>query len=247
MMKYIQNPNLPQSKVKILICGTEDEAVLDYFRNNDISVIGISPNINIDNAVSTHADMALLHLGNNVVIADKNQTNLSDELQALGIVVNYTQKEIFGNYPSDVALNFAVVGNYVIGNFKYADENLMNMIADKKRINVKQGYCKCSVLIVDENAVITDDESIYRKTTENGIEALLVSKGDISLPGYEYGFIGGASGKISKNTIVFFGDISKHDDFEKIVSFIESHDCKYVCTDNKKLRDIGGFISVIEE
>lgn len=32
---------------------------------------------------------------------------------------------------------------------------------------------------------------------------LLISSGDIKLEGYDYGFIGGASGKISDNTVVF--------------------------------------------
>jgi hypothetical protein len=121
------------------------------------------------------------------------------------------------------------------------------MISSKKKIEVKQGYCKCSVLIVDENSVITDDESIHRKMSENGIDSLFVSKGDISLPGHEYGFIGGSSGKISKETIIFFGDVRNHRDFKKISEFITNHGCKFICTDSGALRDIGGFISITEE
>ena len=247
MMKYIKNPNLPETKVNTVICGTEDEDILDFFKRNDISIISIKPNNEIDIAVSTHADMAVSHLGNNVIIADKNQKNLQEELCSLNFKVHFAKNEISGKYPQDIALNFAVVGNNIIGNFKYVDENLLNLISDKRKIDVKQGYCKCSILVIDENAVITDDESIYRKTTENGIDSLLVSKGDILLSGHEYGFIGGASGKISKETVVFFGDIRKHKDYEKIVLFTKKHGCNFICTDDKELRDIGGIISIIEE
>lgn len=247
MMRYIEKPNLPQGKVKTVICGTSDKSILDFFNRNDISVIYSEPNLKIDSAVSAHADMAALHLGKNVVITDKFQVNLQEKLIASDFEVHSTQKEIAGKYPHDIALNFAVSGNDIIGNFKYADENLLNMVSDMNKIHVKQGYCKCSVLIVDENAIITDDESIFRKMLENGADALLVSKGDISLSGHEYGFIGGASGKISKDTVVFFGNVRAHRDFENIASFIESYGCKYVCTDYNNLRDIGGFISIIEE
>ena len=62
-----------------------------------------------------------------------------------------------------------------------------------------------------------------------------------------YGFIGGASVKIAADSVLFFGDVTRHRDFEKINSFLESHGCGFVCTDNGPLRDIGGAVSLIEE
>ena len=121
-----------------------------------------------------------------------------------------------------------------------------DLVSDMQKIKVNQGYCKCSTLVVKENALITDDESIYHKMRENGTEALLVSKGDIFLKEHDYGFIGGASGKISNDTIVFFGNIFLHRDSEMIISFIREHGCSYLCTDNGPLRDIGGIIPLSE-
>jgi hypothetical protein len=60
-------------------------------------------------------------------------------------------------------------------------------------IDVKQGYTKCSVLPVSNNAFITDDISIYNQCVSFGIDVLYVGKGDVSLPGYNYGFIGGCA------------------------------------------------------
>ena len=45
---------------------------------------------------------------------------------------------------------------------------------------------------------------------------LLISSGDIKLEGYDYGFIGGASGKISDNTVVFFGNAEMHPYYSSI-------------------------------
>ncbi len=247
MIKHILNPNLPEGKVKKIICGTDDDLILSYFYENGIDVLKNEPNTDIDSSVSKHADMAALNIGEGIIILDKKQIMLRRKLAELGFTVLETAENIKGQYPEDVKLNFSLIGDYAVGNFNYADSVLLQNISAKKLINVKQGYCKCSVLVVDENSVITDDVSICRKMEAGGFDTLLIEKGDIYLEGHEYGFIGGASGKISKNTVVFFGDISIHTDFEKIKKFLREHGCSYACTDNGKLRDIGGFVSLFEE
>jgi len=191
--------------------------------------------------------MAALHIGKYNIILDKRQKRLKDKLVKIGFFVYETEKEIAGNYPDDIKLNVAVMGDLVFGNMSYTDKNALNLLSDKEPVTVKQGYTKCSVLVVSENAAITDDETIYRKMSEKGIDSLLISKGDISLPGHGYGFIGGASGKISENEVVFFGDITRHKDFSLIFAFLQKHGCSLRCTDNGPLRDIGGIIPLTEE
>lgn len=247
MSKLIKFPNLPQGRINGIICGTDDESILDYFKMNNISVLRNEANTDIDPSVASHADMAVLHLGSNKIMADKRQDKLRNELENLGFTVYKTKEQIKGEYPGDIKLNFAVIGDYAIGNYNYCDENLKQKLSAKKQINVKQGYSKCSILIVDEKSAITDDTSIYKALVKNGFDALLISKGDISLKGHGYGFIGGASGKITKDSVLFFGDITTHRDFEEIKEFLACHNCSYICSDNGPLRDIGGIIPLFEE
>lgn len=247
MIRFIEKANLPQNKVNFVICGSDDEKILSFFEKENIYVIKNKPNPHIDPSVSSHADMSALHLGKSEIILDKAQNVLAENLEKNGIKVHFTENNISGKYPDDVKLNFAVIGDYVIGNFKHIDENLEKLLAEKIRINVKQGYCKCSVLVLSESSVITDDSSINAELLKNGFQSLLVSKGDVSLHGHEYGFIGGASGKISKDTVVFFGDISRHRDFQRIKEFLNQNRCTYICTDSGPLRDIGGIICLGEK
>lgn len=247
MIGFVEKPNLPRGTVRSVICGTDDAEILNFFKLSGIEVIKSEPNFQIEKSVSSHADMAVFHLGENKVITDKNQPLLKAELSDRGMMVYETDKIISGLYPDNVRLNFAFVSDNVIGNFKYIDKNLLSLISDKKHINVKQGYCKCSVLVVSENALITDDTGIAAKAAENGLDCLFIGKGDIFLEGHEYGFIGGASGKISDNTIVFFGDIRAHRDFSHIEEFLLKHNCSFICSDDNQLRDIGGIIPLQEE
>ena len=99
---------------------------------------------------------------------------------------------------------------------------------------------------MSDNAVITDDESIYKALCLNGVDTLLISKGDIVLNGHNYGFIGGASYKISESKVLFFGDITKHRDYKKIADFIEKHGCEIIFLDFP-LTDFGGIIPITEK
>ena len=82
-------------------------------------------------------------------------------------------------------------------------------------IPVKQGYAKCSLCIVSENAVITADEGLAYTLCRAGLDVLKIIPGCIRLPGYGYGFIGGCCGKLDAATMAFAGDPLTHPDGKK--------------------------------
>ena len=246
MIRFIDNPNLSSGKVKSVICGELCGELNEYLDKLGIERLVIEPNSYIDPSVKFHADMAVLHIGGNNFIVDKNQSLLIEQLKAKGCNIIKTENAIAGKYPDDIALNFAFIGDKIFGNFKYADNALLMNTTGKLKVDIKQGYCKCSCLVVNENAIITDDASIYNASIKNAVDCLLISKGDILLTGHNYGFIGGASGKISDNEILFFGDITKHSDYKKIATFIDKHGCKIKYLDFP-LTDFGGIVPITEK
>ncbi|MEE1010975.1 MAG: hypothetical protein U0L11_02950 [Acutalibacteraceae bacterium] len=246
MIEFLNNPNLPDNDVVSVICASEDEDVLKFFEESYIEVIPCEANLCVDPSIKNHTDIMALHIGENNIVIDKQQTKLNKKLTDIGMNTLFTKEPVAGEYPDDVKLNFTVIGKDVVGNFRYADDILSEVLKNFDKTSVKQGYCKCSVLVISEKAVITDDQSIYRNLAEKGFDCLLISKGDVFLDGHEYGFIGGASGKISKEKVVFFGDITKHRDFDKIRTFLYAHNCSFVCSDKNKLRDIGGFVPLMQ-
>lgn len=245
MMRFIKNPNLPDGRVSKIICGeipSESEA---FFKERDIDILKCQPNTLIDSAISTHADICALHLGENKIVVDKNQNILAEKLRNLDFKVVETGENIVGEYPCDVKLNVALFGKNAVGAFDYNDSAVIDNINDFNKFKVRQGYAKCSLLPVNENAVITDDASIY-KTLKKAFDVLLIDKGDIVLDGHEYGFIGGSAGKISKNEIYFFGDISNHRNCKEILEFLSKYSCSAVFPKNVPLIDVGGIVSLCE-
>ncbi len=188
-----------------------------------------------------HADMQALKINDNLFV-NKNCINLLCSLESHKI--NYTLCSDIGNiYPYNVTLNAALVGNKLLCNQKALDP-LVKEYCDKSDIiilNVKQGYAKCSTLVIDENSLITDDESIQKASKKAGLNVLLIEKGDIYLDDNNYGFIGGASCKIG-DTVYFFGDINTHRNSEAIKNFILNKNLKIRCITKEQLTDIGGII-----
>lgn len=190
-----------------------------------------------------HADMQLLIIGSKAFICG-NSVYLTEHFKDNNINFVMCDK-LNSKYPDNVRLNAALVGENLICKKSALDQNIL-MYCNINNINiidVKQGYAKCSTLIVN-NSIITADRGIYNKALDNGIEALLISVGNIELKGADYGFIGGCSGVIG-DTVVFFGDINTHPDANVIINFIQNKGFNAVSLlNNKPLEDIGGIVQL---
>ena len=85
------------------------------------------------------------------------------------------------------------------------------------------------------------EHSIHR------FDSVLIKKGSIRLDGFDYGFIGGCTGLIDKNKLLFNGDINYHKDCNKIIDFLHKHKVEPVVIENQPLTDIGSVIPLCEK
>ena len=191
-----------------------------------------------------HADMQILPIKNDIFILNEC-ISLSKRIQNNKLI--FCNKGAGKKYPENILLNFIYLNNTLYGKLFSIDKNLLDYCIKNniKTVNVNQGYASCSTLVINNNAAVTSDLSIEKALKNNGVEVLLISVGNIVLDGYDYGFIGGASGKIDENTVVFFGNIKSHPDYKKIESFCEKHNVsiKTLC-ENMPLTDIGGIVKI---
>lgn len=189
-----------------------------------------------------HTDMQILKIDNTVFLL-RECNCLCDKLAIDDVIL--CDKSVGEKYPRNILLNFLYLNNVLYGKVSAIDPNLKKFCLDNgiKIVNVNQGYTRCSTLVISENAVITADTSIEKVLIENGVEVLKIAEGNIVLDGYNYGFIGGASGIID-DVIVFFGDVTRHHDFYKIQSFCLKHNKKIqiLAKETMPLTDIGGIV-----
>ena len=152
-------------------------------------------------------------------------------------------------YPDDVKYNICQIGKKIIHNFKYTDSlvnDYINSIGLEK-INIKQGYTKCSIAVTSENSCITSDEGIYKTLQKENIDVLLLSDEIIHLQDKNKnitnmnGFIGGSS-CIIDNKFILFGDSDKLNSKSKLVDFLNKQKLELIDFKNLEIIDYGGVI-----
>ncbi len=253
MLKLLNKPCLPENKVAVSVVSSEYPEIFDRLYDDfKIETIRIDKNNALTDDISTHPDCVFLQLNSDTVFSDEcNYNNIVNILTDKGIKktkILLSDKTICSPYPDDIRLNVRVIGNRIICNSKYIDTNLRDC-AEKlgfRIIHCNQGYAACSTILLNDNALITDDSTIHSSAQLNGIDSILIRKGSVKLKCREYGFIGGTCGMIDKNLLAFTGRLDSHTDSDLIKSFLNKHSVNCVELIDGPLIDIGGIIPLLE-
>ena len=225
----------------IFISETAQSSFIDYMKSLG-HVVLIPKDPRIDSRISSHPDLVLSIVDNNLIIDENASESIFSQLDANAIPYIKTSSNLGSMYPNDIPYNAVVTKNFLIHNLSYTNPLLLEHCKNtgKKLLHVKQGYSKCSTVVIDDEHLITSDQGIYNAVKEY-MNVLLISTGFVDLEGFDYGFLGGCSGTIL-DTVVFHGDLSKHPDFLRIKEFIEAAGKKLVYFTDFTLRDIGSIL-----
>lgn len=208
----------------------------------EIEPLPVPRTLLVDTPVSGHPDIQVfLHGGVAFVHPDIDKNFLKILSRCCDVKTGLTH--LAKSYPKDVAYNIAAAGNFAFHKKNATDPAIKDYLQkfNITIINVKQGYSKCSTLIISDRSIITADKSIHNEALKNGFDSLLISPGYIDLPGYKYGFIGGATG-IFKNNIVITGNIDHHPDRDIIYSFIEDRGMTIILLSDEPALDTGSLM-----
>ncbi|MFZ7120367.1 MAG: DUF6873 family GME fold protein [Eubacteriaceae bacterium] len=234
-----------------MICIVSEEISNIAFQNLKKitnNIIRIKKYMGVYPAISAHVDIQCFNIEkNSLLVHPLLDKKTLDEIKENNIKVIMGKSIVGEKYPENIAYNAVRVGNLVLHNTNYTDSVLKEeaLLRGYKLINVKQGYTKCSVLVIDNNSIITSDSGIADVAMKNNIEVLLVDRGNIELQGLNYGFIGGASGTNEENGIIAFnGNIKLHPNYNEINEFINGKGFEHISLIEGKLFDIGSIFFI---
>lgn len=215
--------------------------IKEAIRNNfDVDLVESYNIPNLKPPLSTHPDIQIHFVSPDTAICSPESYAYYSNIIGKNKINLISGTTILDNtYPNDIAYNVARVGNYIFCNVNFTEPKILDYYSDHSYsiINTKQGYAKCSLCIADSSTIITEDISLYNTISAiPELKVLLVSKGNIMLYGYEYGFIGGASGLVN-DTLVFTGKIDN-----EIKVFLKQNNIDYFEAGNDKLHDYGSII-----
>jgi hypothetical protein len=204
----------------------------------------LPPHPNLPKPVASHPDMLLFFAPDAIFCTKSYYTIATQELEEISSVYGapiQTIEEEYGNeYPFDVLFNALPLGQNLLCNTKTVAKELLEIGLTACHVN--QGYTKCSSLPIGKDALITSDVSIARNAEKMNIKVLQIQAGHISLPGYDYGFIGGCASFAPRqniDTVFFCGDVSQHPDYNRISVFFQANGLSLVNLSNFGLCDVG--------
>lgn len=197
--------------------------------------------------ISSHPDIFFCQINNQIFQAPnlKLENKLETKLKT-----KQGSNSVGAQYPEDIKYNICQIGKRVIHNFKYTDPAVAKYIDSTgiQKINIKQGYSKCSISVTSENSCITSDEGICETLKRKNIDVLLLGNTNIRLldkNGLQTkmnGFIGGATAVIEDKFIIF-GDSNKILDKASLIEHLNNHNLKLVDFKNLEIIDYGSIIT----
>ncbi len=231
----------------IIVAGNADMEIMETLRRENAIVIPTVKCADVDDSISYHPDIVMHPINHNTIVIAPNVFDYyQDIMKGFNLKIIKGEKELSGKYPLDIAYNVGRISSSAVHNFKYTDEVLKFYLKKEglRFIDVNQGYTKCSMAIVDECSVITADIPIYRELKKINYDVLLVEPGHIYLENQKYGFIGGATGNLSKNKMLISGNLDSHPNKKEIEGFIYQKNINILYLSQKPIVDIGTIISL---
>ena len=194
------------------------------------------------NSVDGHADLQITKVNKDIIVCKENFDYYKKQISAN---IKCGVSELNEKYPFDIAYNAAIFGQYAIHYFQFTDAVLKECI--KKNflfeIDTKQGYSKCNICIVSDNAIITEDENIINNLKTTDIDVLKISKGSVKLNGMNYGFFGGSTG-LYDNKLFLNGELKFHPDNLKIKEFCKKNKVDIIELKKGEIYDIGSIMFI---
>lgn len=225
-----------------------------HIRGFDKHVLFNTPlNVEVDACVADHTDLSLF-ISDAIFVAPCIFETFQDQIRVISceqplkqsFLSQLSNRVICGtnklqkSYPFDIAYNAVKLKNHFFHKLAHTEPKILASTTCEK-VEVKQGYTRCSTMVLTEYAVITEDVGLARTYEAYGYEVLCIEKGHVELQGFEYGFFGGTGGVI-EDALVLNGTLKHHPNCDEITHFVHSHGLEIIELHDDSLIDCGSIL-----
>lgn len=231
-------------KRRAIINPDTPRGVLDSLKKLDIEPVPVPRAGLVQPPLAGHPDLQLFPLGRRLFCRPGLPAAFLDRLEPW-IEVVPCATEPGGSYPDDVPYNVAFAGGCAFHLASRTEPSIARSLAacGIPLVDVRQGYARCSTLTAGERMVITADRGIHAAALARGLDSLLITPGYVALPGYRYGFIGGASGAID-DLLFLTGNLDLHPDRDAIREHAEKNRVRLHMLSGDEIIDLGGIFII---
>ena len=215
-------------------------------------------------SISAHPDIFFFQTKDGLIYAPNAPKKIVNELKKRKIKLTEGKKEVGKKYPETVPYNAVGIGNTLIHNLKHTDSTILSLY--ENHIHVNQGYTRCNLLALNENAFITSISDNRQQSTVNSQRCLSLSKAElgastgsateklkvqssmfkvlyidprqIKLEGHDHGFFPGCCG-VWKNNLVVCGSTKYLKEKEELDKFLTDNNFNLIELYDGELVDVG--------
>ena len=218
------------------------------------NVLFINPTSVTYNSISSHPDIFFFQKDDALIYAPNAPKRIVKELKKRKIKLIEGKKEVGKKYPETVPYNAVGIGNLLIHNLKHTDETILSSY--ENHTNINQGYTRCNLLALNENAFITSDVGIFnavnrQQTTDNSLypheshvetygrtSVLYIDPKQIKLEGQKNGFFPGCCG-VWKNNLIVCGSTKNLKEKAELDKFLKDNNFNLIELYDGELIDVG--------
>ena len=194
-------------------------------------------------AISGHPDIFFCQAPGKLFVAPNLPQKYFDQLKAHQIDFITGELPVGPEYPASAHYNAVATSKCLIHNFRHTDFMITRTLDDLQPVHVEQGYCRCNLLPLNDDHLITSDEGIKKGLHPLGLHPLRLHPFGILLEGFPHGFFGGCCG-VWEDKVFINGSLEFYQEGEKVREFITSIDFKIVELMQGQLADVGSIFFV---
>ena len=192
-------------------------------------------------SISAHPDIFFFQTKDGLIYAPNAPKRIVKELKKRKIKLTEGKKEVGKRYPETVPYNAVGIGDTLIHNLKHTDSTILSLY--KNHIHVNQGYTRCNLLALNENAFITSMED-YKEVAETQrrkdaeCKVFYIDPKQIKLEGHDHGFFPGCCG-VWKNNLIVCGSTKYLKEKEELDKFLKDNNFNLIELYDGELVDVG--------
>ncbi len=215
------------------------------------NVLFINPTSVTYNSIASHPDIFFFQKDDALIYAPNAPKRIIKELKKRKIKLIEGKKEVGKKYPETVPYNAVGIGNLLIHNLKHTEETILSFY--ENHINVNQGYTRCNLLALNENAFITSDLAISRQLSavnsqsqSSTVKVLYINPKQIKLEGQRNGFFPGCCG-VWKNNLIVCGSTKNLKEKTELDKFLKENKFNLIELYAGELIDVGSIFLIDNE
>lgn len=225
---------------KIIVSNCASENFFELLDKNSICYIKSLNNEKFNNNYNDHIDLSILKIDNDIYIENSVFEYYKDFLKDYNLI----KVDVSDFKNGEMVLNVAKNDKYFFHNERFTTKEIFESLNLKREyVKINQGYSNCS-MICFKNHIITSDEGVFKSLKSKNINVELVTTDGIILNGYKNGFIGGTCGFLSDDTLLFYGDVTKYQDYDIIKRVADEENVKILFPKDEDFVDLGGIVSL---